>query len=351
MSTGRPEPSAADSLRAVRGAEAALLSAVAESLVALDDEDASLERLLVLAAGLLDGAVAAVAILDPDRGVLAGGPFRGSDGSPFLAEEMVVAGSSDALAIAARTVAPVDFPSMHVSPTAARAGIGGGTVFPLVVRRDRAELVVGVLLVAHADGRELAADERRLATGIAGVAAAIVERGLLTAAAHARAEWRERLSQIDPLTGLANRRTFDRIGELEVARATRQETPLAVVVIDVDGYRTGRTTWGREAGDDVLRQVAAAVGDGVRLVDTVGRLGDDEFVVLAPGSGGDTVARRIIDAVAGLQPVDGWRVRVTAGVAHVPADGTSLEELLTAAESAIERSRATADAPGGTSAG
>jgi diguanylate cyclase (GGDEF)-like protein len=351
VSTGRPEPSTADSLRAVRGAEAALLSAVSEALVAHDDEAASLERLLVLAAGLLDGAVTAVAILDPDRGVLAGGPSRGFDTSPFLADEMAIGGSSDALAIAARTAAAVDFPSEHVSPTAARAGIGGGTVFPLVVRRDGADLVVGVLLVAHADGRELGPDERRLATGLAGVAAAIVERGLLTAAAHARAEWRERLSQIDPLTGLANRRTFDRIGELEVARAVRQETPLAVVVVDVDGYRTGRDAWGRETGDDVLRNVAAAVGDSVRLVDTVGRLGDDEFVVLAPGNGGDAVARRIIDAITGLEPVGGWRVRVTAGVAHVPTDGTALEELLAAAEAAIGRTRATADASGGASAG
>jgi diguanylate cyclase (GGDEF)-like protein len=351
VSTGRPEPSAAASIRAVRGAEAALLSAVSESLVAHDDEDASLERLLVLAAGLLDGAVAAVAILDPDRGVLSGGPARGLDAAPLLVDEMVVAGSSDALAIAARTLVAVDFPSEHASPTATRAGIGGGTVFPLVVRRDGTDLVIGVLLVAHADGRALGSDERRLASGIAGVAAAIVERGLLAAAAHARAEWRERLAQIDPLTGLANRRAFDRIGELEVARATRQETPLAVVVIDVDGYRTGRAAWGRDAADDVLRRVAAAVGDGVRLVDTVGRLGADEFVVLAPGNGGEAVARRIVDAVDRLDPIGGWQARVTAGVARVPADGTSLDDLLTAAETAIARSRAAAGASGGSSAG
>ena len=183
------------------------------------------------------------------------------------------------------------------------------------------------------------------------MAAAIVERGLLTATAHARAEWRERLSQIDPLTGLANRRTFDRIGELEVARALRQETPLAVVVVDVDGYRTGRDAWGRAAGDDVLRRVAAAIGDGVRLVDTVGRMGDDEFVVLAPGNGGDVVARRIVEAVADLEPVDGWQIRVSAGVAHVPGDGATLDELMEAAMVEVERSRATGDASGAAPAG
>ena len=350
MPTGRPaEPAATGSVPAVRAAEAALLAAVADALVAEGDEDGSLERLLVLAAGLLDGAVTATAVLDPDRGVLAGGPSRGLDPSPLPIEEMAIGDSTDALAIAARTAAAVDFPSGHLSPVAASAGIGGGTVFPLVLRRDGVDLVVGILLVAHADGRQLNVDERRLAAGIAGVAAAIVERGLLTAAAHARAEWRERLSQVDPLTGLANRRTLERMGELEVGRAIRQGTPLAVVVVDVDGYRAGRDTWGHAAGDDALRHVAAAIGDGVRLVDTVGRIADDEFVVLAPGNGGETVARRIVEAVASLEPVDGWHVRVSAGVAHVPADGISLDELRATARASIDRSRAAGGGRGATS--
>jgi GGDEF domain-containing protein len=85
-----------------------------------------------------------------------------------------------------------------------------------------------------------------------------------------------------------------------------------------------------------------AVADGVRLVDTVARLGPAEFVVLAPGSGGETVARRIASAVATLAPVDEWKVRVSTGVAHVPEDGTTLRDLIDAATGSIERARATA---------
>jgi diguanylate cyclase (GGDEF)-like protein len=343
VSTGRPaEPTSGDLVRAMRGAETRLLAALAEALAMTDEVDASLERLLELAAGLLDGAVAAVAVAEPDTGVLVAGPSRGFDGRPILDEPLTVAGSTDALAIAARESRTAAIPSAHVSPAAARLGIGAGLVIPLVVRRDGADLTVGVLLVAHADGRALTDDEARLAAGVAAIAAAIVERGFLTEAAHARAEWRERLAQVDPLTGLANRRALDRIGELEVARAIRQATALAVVVVDVDDFDAQAEANGRQAADAVLREVAVAVADGVRLVDTVARLGPAEFVVLAPGSGGETVARRIASAVATLAPVDEWKVRVSTGVAHVPEDGTMLRDLIDAATGSIERARATA---------
>ena len=341
MSTERqPVTGPSETSRLARAAEAAVLTAVAEALVRADGEDAALDRLLELAAGLLDGAVTAVAVLDPDRGVLVDGPSRGFDDLALLPEELDVEGSSDALAIVARSAMAASFPDEHGSPAAARIGVGPGVVLPLAILRDGAELVVGVLLVAHADGRPLAPDERRIAVGIAGIAASIVERGLLTAAAHARADWEDRLSQVDPLTGLANRRTFDRVGELEVARAIRQGTPLAVVVVDVDGYRAAKDAAGRPAADAVLRRVAAAVGDGVRLVDTVGRWGEDEFVIIAPGSGGEVVGRRILDAIDAIAPVGDWKVRASAGVAHCPADGTSLDQLLAAATIAVERAKA-----------
>ncbi len=341
MSTERqPVPGPSETSRLARAAETAVLTAIAEVLARADGEDAALERLLELAAGLLDGAVTAVAVLDPDRGVLVDGPSRGFDDLALLPEELDVEGSGDALAIVARTGMAASFPDEQVSPAAARVGIRHGVVLPLSILRDGAELVVGVLLVAHADGRTLPPDERRIAVGIAGIAASIVERGLLTAVMHARADWQDRLSQVDPLTGLANRRTFDRVGELEVARAIRQGTPLAVVVIDVDGYRAAKDAAGRPAADAILRRVAAAVGDRVRLVDTVGRWGEDEFVIIAPGTGGEVVGRRILEAIEAIEPIGDWKVRASAGVAHCPEDGTSLDRLLAAATIAVEHAKA-----------
>ena len=127
MSTGRPaEPTSGDLVRAVRGAETRLFATLAEALAMTDEVDASLERLLELAAGLLDGAVAAVAVAEPDTGVLVAGPSRGFDGRPILDEPLTVAGSTDALAIVARESRTVAIPSAHVSPAAARLGIGAG---------------------------------------------------------------------------------------------------------------------------------------------------------------------------------------------------------------------------------
>lgn len=343
MSTGRPaDPTQRDLAPSARSAETRLLVTLAAVLARVDAVDAALERLLELAAELLDGAVVALAIQEPDSGVLVAGPARGFDGARLLDEPLVVAASDDALAVAAREGVAIAIPTEHVSPSATRHGIGAAVVLPLVVHRDSAELTVGVMLVAHTDGRALSDDEVRLADAIAAIAAAVVERGFLTATAQARADWRERLAQVDPLTGLANRRAFEHVAEMEVARAIRQSTALSVVVIDVDELAALREAAGRRTADDVLRRVAVAIADGVRLVDTVARLGASEFVVLAPGSGGDAVARRIADAVSGLEPVAGRKVHVSTGVAHVPADGATLDSLIDAATGWIERSRSTA---------
>ena len=85
--------------------------------------------------------------------------------------------------------------------------------------------------------------------------------------------------------------------------------------------------------------VAAVLAESVRLVDTVARYGGDEFVLVAPGSAGTTVAQRVLEGVARLAPVDGRTITVSAGVARFPADGTSADELLAAAEGALSVAR------------
>ncbi|HEY4752273.1 MAG TPA: GGDEF domain-containing protein, partial [Candidatus Limnocylindrales bacterium] len=135
--------------------------------------------------------------------------------------------------------------------------------------------------------------------------------------------------------GLANARTVRRVLELEVARAQRQGSDVSVAVFDVDGFSRLNEESGSRAGDQVLRQVASIVAANVRLVDTIGRVGADEFVLVAPGSAGVTVARRIIDGVGKLDPVEGHPVSVSAGVARFPQDGTDADSLLAAARTAL----------------
>jgi diguanylate cyclase (GGDEF)-like protein len=81
------------------------------------------------------------------------------------------------------------------------------------------------------------------------------------------------------------------------------------------------------------------LAESVRLVDTVGRIGGDEFVLVAPGSAGGTVARRVLDGIAALPAVAGRTVSVSAGVALFPADGSDFESLIAAATDALARAR------------
>lgn len=167
-----------------------------------------------------------------------------------------------------------------------------------------------------------------------------MEHERLRAALEERGAWQERVARIDPLTGLADRATFLQMLELEVLRSTRQGSALAVVLVAVDDLEPIAATHGGRVADDILRVVAATLADGLRLVDTIARLGPDELGVVAPGDSSGMVARRVIDAVASLPDVAGVTARVRAGVAHHPSDGTDAHELMRAAQDALARARA-----------
>ncbi len=82
------------------------------------------------------------------------------------------------------------------------------------------------------------------------------------------------------------------------------------------------------------------LAESVRLVDTVGRIGGDEFVLVAPGSAGAMVARRVQEGIAALPAVAGRMVSVSAGVVRFPIDGDDSESLIAAATATLERAKA-----------
>src|SRR5207237_5694755 len=166
------------------------------------------------------------------------------------------------------------------------------------------------------------------------------DRARLATNAAERIDWAERVANSDMLTGLANARTVTRVMELELARAARQGSELTLALFDVDNLTDFNDSNGRAAGDDVLREVAAVVGESVRFVDTVGRWGGDEFLVVAPGAKGTTVARRIVEAVATRSAHPQKRYTVSAGIARFPSDGTTSGDLVRAAESALRAAQA-----------
>lgn len=207
---------------------------------------------------------------------------------------------------------------------------------PLVVAAGGGvEDCVGVLTLGWQGEHTVDTAEETLLAGLADLTATAIAMFRLSSLVTERSEWYERISHTDALTGLANERTVRRVLELEVARAGRQNSDISVAVFDVDGFKQLNADAGSRAGDLALRQVAAILAESVRLVDTIGRIGADEFVLVAPGSAGVTVARRVMDGIARLDPIEGNGVTVSAGVARFPQDGADADALLAAARGAL----------------
>jgi diguanylate cyclase (GGDEF)-like protein len=148
----------------------------------------------------------------------------------------------------------------------------------------------------------------------------------------------DELARVDALTGLGNRRALDEALVAQVALAHRNGRPIAALVGDLDGFKHINDLHGHHAGDQVLRDVAAVLGEVVRGPDACFRWGGDEFVVLlgeADEDAANDVARRIADAVcAGCATPDGTPVTMTVGTA-AHAAGTVGAELLADADAAL----------------
>ncbi len=303
-----------------------LLAESAAALAASDDLDGTVARLLALATRTFHAAFAAVTLQDPDRAELTVALTVGLDDAERAAFEAEVAAADGAIGIAARDRTP---------------WLAGGRMhLPLVVARGGIEQVVGVLSLSWPDDLAVTEEDQARLGGIANLTAVAIDRSRLSSLVAERAEWFERVAHSDPLTGLTNGRTFRRVLELELTRAGRQGSEVSLAVFDVDDFAATNETAGHAAGDDVLRSVAAVLAESVRLVDTVARLGGDEFVLVAPGSAGLTVAQRVLAGIAALPETDGRRISISAGVARFPDDGTNADDLLAAAQAALETARA-----------
>jgi diguanylate cyclase (GGDEF)-like protein len=150
------------------------------------------------------------------------------------------------------------------------------------------------------------------------------------------------LASLDPLTGAFNRRIFVELAEKQLARAQRMQSPLSLVLIDVDHFKLVNDTHGHLAGDEVLRRFAEVVRDQLRKEDVFARYGGEEFCLLlpdVPGPGAVALAGRLRRAVAKSSfVVNGAEITLTvsAGVAARLDEGPeSLEALIARADEAL----------------
>ena len=153
------------------------------------------------------------------------------------------------------------------------------------------------------------------------------------------------MAYYDALTSLPNRILFnDRLG-VELAHARRNKQKLAILFLDLDGFKKVNDTMGHTMGDKLLKGIGERLRECVREDDTVARMGGDEFTLLLPGikhpEGATKVARKVIDSVKQPIALDGRDLNVTTsiGIALYPEDGEDTETLLKNADIAMYRAK------------
>ena len=144
------------------------------------------------------------------------------------------------------------------------------------------------------------------------------------------------LSRSDPLTGTLNRRGFAERFEAELSDHVRHDgRPLGLIVVDLDGFKRVNDTRGHAEGDALLCRVAATLATDLRPSDVLGRLGGDEFAVLLPEAGPGALRA----AAARLEQRLGDVAAASIGVAALPADGLTAEDLHHAADVDLYRTK------------
>jgi diguanylate cyclase (GGDEF)-like protein/PAS domain S-box-containing protein len=150
----------------------------------------------------------------------------------------------------------------------------------------------------------------------------------------------------DPLTGLFNRRFMEESLELELRRATRNQRPLGVIMLDLDHFKHFNDTFGHEAGDTLLRELGTFLQSNIRAEDIACRYGGEEFTLILPEGNAEVTLQRadfLREAIKRLdvkhrnQPLG--RITASMGVAIFPEHGRTRDALLAASDEALYRSK------------
>ena len=169
----------------------------------------------------------------------------------------------------------------------------------------------------------------------------MLEVRLLHEAARNQGKMLESLALKDPLTGIANRRLLAERMSMALVHARRNKSTMALVYLDLDGFKQINNTLGHGAGDALLKMVAGRLVATVREEDTVARLGGDDFIMalwnVTATDDAAKVALKVVEAVSQPYGIEGHTVRITtsAGIAIYPVHGEDADTLMKNADLAL----------------
>jgi diguanylate cyclase (GGDEF)-like protein/putative nucleotidyltransferase with HDIG domain len=209
-------------------------------------------------------------------------------------------------------------------------------VCPLIANHQ----FIGTLGLYHVERDQYTDDHRRLLEQVAAQAAAVIQNSIVF-------EQTQVDSLTDSLTGLPNRRSlFDHLSR-ELARATRMQSEVALIVMDIDDFKAINDTHGHQIGDQALREVAVALHVLLRPYDLLVRYAGDEFVVVLSDCSRESaeakrseLQQRVSEVRIQVRPDVELRVAASAGVCVFPHDAATYESLLTTADLRMYRDKA-----------
>ena len=217
-------------------------------------------------------------------------------------------------------------------------GIGAGSQFCIPVMTQNGPIGLLTLHVPVADGEN--GVDQRVARSVSLMTGIVDRLGPALSGIELRARLRED-SIRDPLTKLYNRRFMNESFHRELLRARRANSPLSLIILDLDRFKRVNDEYGHDVGDEVLTMAAQTLCEAVREEDFVYRYGGEEFVIVLPGANLDIARERAQEACRKLRAlrIDTHKgplhVTISAGVATYPEHGKSQEELIVQADKAL----------------